>query len=80
VSASSKLIHKGPTSMCFKGAVQTIARCRPTTVYELERDLAKVHGNELADYARFFQSLDYGHAVLDGHGEGKQTDYLARPN
>lgn len=74
-----KVDTQGADLHVLESAKQTIARCRPTIVFEFEKHLTKVHGNELADYERFFHSLSYELLVLHTDSEGKQIDYLAKP-
>jgi FkbM family methyltransferase len=74
-----KVDTQGSDLRVLQGAEQTIVRCRPTIVFEFERELTKFHGNELSDYEGYFESIGYELTVVSNRGNGKQIDYLARP-
>jgi FkbM family methyltransferase len=74
-----KVDTQGSDLHVLRGARATIQKCRPHIVAEYERELARVHGNTLEDYHRFFDEIGYAVEVLNDQGEGKQVDLLATP-
>jgi FkbM family methyltransferase len=77
--AFMKVDAQGSDLHVLRGARATIQRCRPAITAEYERELARIHGDTLDDYHRFFDELGYAVEVLDNRGDGKQIDLLATP-
>jgi FkbM family methyltransferase len=74
-----KIDAQGADLRVLRGAEATIRRCRPTILFEWERDLSQQHGSVLEDYTAFFDGLGYGLAILQDTSPGRQADYIARP-
>jgi FkbM family methyltransferase len=74
-----KVGTQGADLRVVRGAESTIRRCRPTVLFEWERDLGQQHGVVLEDYHAFFACLDYEVAILQETTPGRQADYIARP-
>jgi FkbM family methyltransferase len=74
-----KVDAQGADLRVLRGAEATIRRCRPTILFEWERDLSQQHGGVLEDYTAFFEELGYGLVVLQETSPGRQADYIARP-
>jgi FkbM family methyltransferase len=74
-----KVDAQGADLRVLRGAEATIRRCRPTILFEWERDLSQQHGSVLDDYIAFFDGLDYELAILQDTSPGRQADYIARP-
>lgn len=74
-----KVDAQGADLRVLRGAEATIRRCRPTILFEWERDLSQQHGSALEDYTAFFEGLGYELAILQDTSPGRQADYIARP-
>jgi len=74
-----KIDAQGADLRVLRGAEATIRRCRPTILFEWERDLSQQHGSVLEDYTAFFDGLGYELAILQDTSPGRQADYIARP-
>nr|WP_294523222.1 FkbM family methyltransferase [uncultured Rhodopila sp.] len=74
-----KVDTQGADLRVLRGAEGTIRRCRPTVLFEWERDLSAQHGDAMDDYHAFFAALDYDVSVLQETSPGRQIDYLATP-
>jgi FkbM family methyltransferase len=74
-----KVDTQGADLRVLRGAEGTIRRCRPSILFEWERDLSIQHGATLEDYHKFFSGLDYDLTVLQETSPGRQADYLATP-
>jgi hypothetical protein len=74
-----KVDTQGADLRVLQGAMDTIRRCRPTVLFEWERDLCSQHGTTLEEYHAFFAALDYDVSMLHETSPGRQADYLAIP-
>jgi FkbM family methyltransferase len=74
-----KVDTQGADLRVLRGAEDTIRRCRPTVLFEWERELGAQHGAAIEDCHAFFAALDYDVAVLQVTSPGRQADYVARP-
>jgi FkbM family methyltransferase len=74
-----KVDTQGADLPVLRGAEGTIRRCRPTVLFEWERDLSFQHGAVLDDYQAFFARLGYDLVVLHETTPERQADYIARP-
>jgi FkbM family methyltransferase len=74
-----KVDTQGADLRVLQGAEGTIRRCRPTVLFEWERDLGLQHGAALDHYHAFFDGLGYDVATLHETTPGRQVDYIARP-
>ena len=74
-----KVDTQGADLRVLRGAENTIRRCRPTVLFEWERDLGAQHGATLEEYHAFFATLDYDVTILQETLPGRQVDYLATP-
>jgi FkbM family methyltransferase len=74
-----KVDTQGADLRVLRGAEGTIRRCRPTVLFEWERDLGFQHGAALEDYYAFFNELGYDVTILHETTPGRQADYIARP-
>jgi FkbM family methyltransferase len=75
-----KVDTQGADLRVLRGAEGTIRRCRPTVLFEWERDLSAQHGDAIEDYHAFFATLDYDVTILQETSPGRQIDYLATPH
>lgn len=75
-----KVDTQGADLRVLRGAKETIRRCRPTVLFEWERDLSIQHGTSIDDYRAFFADLDYELTVLQNTSPGRQIDFIATPH
>ena len=74
-----KVDTQGADLRVLRGAEQTIRRCRPTVLFEWERDLGARHGATIEGLHDFFAALGYDVTILQDTSPGRQADYLATP-
>ena len=74
-----KVDTQGADLRVLQGAVDTIRRCRPTVLFEWERDLDLQHGATLDGFFSFFEALNYEVTMLHDTTPGRQADYIAQP-
>jgi FkbM family methyltransferase len=74
-----KVDTQGADLRVLRGAEETIRRCRPTVLFEWERDLGLQHGASLDAYYAFFTGLEYDLLKLQDTTPGRQADYIATP-
>ncbi|MBB5755116.1 FkbM family methyltransferase [Prosthecomicrobium pneumaticum] len=73
-----KVDVQGADGRVLLGARETIARHRPTILFEWEDHLSAHHGVSLGEVRGLLEGAGYRIDVLFSHND-KQTDYIARP-
>jgi FkbM family methyltransferase len=74
-----KVDTQGADLHVLQGAADTIGRCRPTVLFEWERDLALQHDTTLENFFDFFSGLKYEVTMIHDTTPGRQADYIAKP-
>jgi len=74
-----KVDTQGADLRVLRGAADTIRRCRPTVLFEWERDLARQHDTTLDDFLDFFAGLKYEVTMIHDTTPDRQADYIAKP-